>query len=328
MDRKPKAEVGLVLYPGCQAAMVHGMTDLFAIADQISARQDGPTVRISHWSLGADGRFDRVADSDRGWRDAGPDILVAPGRLQGPLSADEATPYARWLVDRHAAGAVLAANCGGVFMLGATGLLAGRPATTHWCFADDFRARFPDVLLDVDRIVIDDGDIVTAGGLMAWTDLGLRLVDRLYGPTVMVETGQFFLIDPAGREQKHYASFSPRLTHGDAAILKAQHWLQSRRPGAVSVAEMCAVAGLEERTFLRRFKSATGMRPVEYVQHLRVGKARGLLEFTRRTVDQIAWSVGYEDPAAFRKLFHRVVGLSPSQYRARFGVERAAEEAA
>ena len=89
-----------------------------------------------------------------------------------------------------------------------------------------------------------------------------------------------------------------------------------------------AEAGMEERTFQRRFKAATGMTPVEYVQHIRVGKARELLEFTKRTVDQIAWSVGYEDAAAFRKLFHRITGLSPGEYRQRFQVAQVAAEAA
>lgn len=328
MDLGVKAEVGLLLYPGCQTSMVEGMTDLFTIAGDFSRRRGGPAIRVSHWRMDEGGGFGRVVDSHPGAEGGGPDVLVAPGRLRGPLSAEEAAPYARWLLDRHAQGAALAANCGGVFLLAATGLLAGRPATTHWCFADAFRSRFPDVRLDPDRMVIDDGDIVTAGGLLAWTDLGLRLVDRLLGPTVMIETSQFFLIDPAGREQRHYASFSPRLTHGDAAILKVQHWLQSREPGAVSVADMTVVAGLEERTFLRRFKAATGLRPVEYVQHLRVGKARGLLEFTRRTTDQIAWAVGYEDPSTFRKLFQRIVGLTPSQYRARFAAGTATDAVA
>ncbi|MET1029103.1 MAG: helix-turn-helix domain-containing protein [Dongiaceae bacterium] len=83
---------------------------------------------------------------------------------------------------------------------------------------------------------------------------------------------------------------------------------------------MAARAGLEERTFLRRFRKATGLKPTEYFQHLRVGKAREMLEFTSRTVDQIAWDVGYEDPGAFRKVFQKVIGLSPGDYRRRFGL--------
>ncbi|MDI4666778.1 GlxA family transcriptional regulator [Xanthobacter autotrophicus] len=320
----PKAEVGIVLYPGCQTAMVHGMTDLLDIAGYFSHKRGGPRLRVSHWRPDDGGGWARAFDThpDLG-RAMEPSVLIVPGRLTGPMEADEAALYARWLLDRHAQGATLAANCGGVFALAATGLLSGRPATTHWLFADAFRSRFPDVRLDTDRMVVEDGDIVTAGGLMAWTDLGLRLVDRLLGSTVMADTGSFMLIDPAGREQRYYSRFSPRLTHGDEAILRVQHWLQAREAKAVSVGDMARIVAMEERTFQRRFKAATGMKPTEYAQHLRVGKARELLEFTKRSVEQIAFAVGYEDAAAFRKLFHRIVGLSPGDYRSRFTVTAA-----
>ncbi|MDO9362850.1 MAG: GlxA family transcriptional regulator [Sphingopyxis sp.] len=322
-------EVGMITYPDCQMGMVHGITDLFDIAGRFAVDHGRSPIRISHWRLQEGGGFVRCYDSHPG-ESAGnsPTVLIAPGSLHKLLEPGEVEPYARWLLDRHAHGTVLASNCGGSFALAATGLLAGRPATTHWFYAEEFRRRFPDVRMEADRMVIDDGDIVTAGGLMAWTDLGLRIVERLLGPTVMMETARFLLIDPSGREQKNYASFAPRLSHGDEAILKVQHWLQARGGGPVAVPEMAGEAGMEERTFQRRFKSATGMTPVEYVQHLRVGKARELLEFTKRTVDQIAWSVGYEDAAAFRKLFHRIIGLSPHEYRQRFATPQSLAEVA
>ncbi|WP_311268626.1 GlxA family transcriptional regulator [Sphingobium sp. WCS2017Hpa-17] len=318
----PRAEIGILLYRDCQQAMVHGMTDLLAIAGQFSRQHGGPLVRVSHWHMQAGGGFARCHDTHDGLPGT-PDIWLIPGRLTGVPDAQEAAPYASWLLDRHAQGATLASNCGGAFLLAATGLLDGRPATTHWWFAEAFRTRFPAVKLDCDRIVIDDGDIITAGGLMAWTDLGLRLVDRLLGPTVMLDTAKFLLVDTAGREQKHFARFMPRLTHGDEGILKVQHWLAAREAKPVSVGEMAAQAALEERTFQRRFKAATAMTPIEYVQHLRIARAREHLEFTKRSIDQIAWSVGYEDAAAFRKLFHRLVGLSPGDYRARFAAPNA-----
>lgn len=316
-------EIGLVLYPGCQIAMVHGITDLFDIATQFSREHGGPTLCVSQWALGEDDRISRTSDTEP-LKAGKPDIFIVPGRLTGPAGAEEAEPYARWLLERHREGATLAASCGGTFILAATGLLSGRPATTHWYFADLLREQYPDVLVETDKIVIEDGDIITGGGLMAWTDLGLRIVDRLLGPTVMIETGKFLLIDPAGREQKHYSTFAPRLTHGDEAILRTQHWLQERAGRPASIADMAAQARLEERTFLRRFKAATGLKPIEYVQHLRIGKARELLEFTRRPVDQIAWAVGYEDAAAFRRVFNRILGLSPGEYRSRFAVQAAA----
>jgi transcriptional regulator GlxA family with amidase domain len=136
----------------------------------------------------------------------------------------------------------------------------------------------------------------------------------------MLETARFILADPPGREQRYYSNFSPRLHHGDAAILKVQHWLQMQAAKQPSIPEMATIGGLEERTFLRRFEKATGLKPTEYTQRLRVGKARELLEFTSQTVDQIARTVGYEDPASFRRVFQRVMGLSPSSYRRRFAV--------
>ncbi|MNN78628.1 HTH-type transcriptional regulator ChbR [compost metagenome] len=102
-------------------------------------------------------------------------------------------------------------------------------------------------------------------------------------------------------------------------MLKVQRWLQRQDNRNASLPDMAAQAGLGERTFLRRFQLATGLRPTEYCQQLRAARARELLELTNRSVDQIAWEVGYQDPSAFRKVFNKMVGLSPTDYRRRFG---------
>jgi transcriptional regulator GlxA family with amidase domain len=153
---------------------------------------------------------------------------------------------------------------------------------------------------------------------MAWTDLGLRIVDRLLGPAVTVATARYMLCDPAGREQRHYSGFAPRLHHGDAPVLRVQHWLQSTGARDVTLAVMAKRACLEQRTILRRFHRATGLKPTEYCQHISMARAREILELSTRTVGQIAWEVGYSDEAALRKVFRRLVGLSPSAYCIRF----------
>ncbi len=327
MSDTPAVEVGILLYRGCQSAMVHGLTDMLMTASDFSVARGGRALRLSHWSACDDGAFVRSFDTHAGAAGAA-DFIVAPGRLSGPVTAEEAAPFARWLTVQHGRGAVLASSCGGAFLLAETGLLRGRAATTHWMFADLLQTRFPEVKVEPEKIVIDDGDIITAGGLMAWTDLGMRLIDRLLGPSIMVETSRFFLVDASGREQRHYGGFAPRLTHGDEAILKVQHWLQARGARDVGAADMAREAGMEERTFLRRFKAATGVKPTEYAQCVRVEKARELLQFTKRPVDQVAWSVGYEDAAAFRRVFGRLVGISPGDYRKRFGAEHKVAAAA
>jgi transcriptional regulator GlxA family with amidase domain len=317
------AEIGLLLYPDAQLAAVHGLTDLFRIAgDVVASREeaDPAVIRVSHWRQAADGSgVECTFDSHPGGAHK-PSHLIAPPSLVMPGKMRAAPGMADWLTQRHAAGATLCSVCAGAFVLGETGLLEGREATTHWAFAAALAARFPDIKVDTDRMIIDDGDIITAGGILAWTDLGLTLVERLLGPSVMLETARFLLVDPPRREQRPYGHFLPRLDHGDGAILKVQHWLQATGARDHAVSALAERAGLEERTFLRRFQKATGLKPTEYAQQIRISKAREALELSRRPVEQIAWEVGYSDASAFRKLFQRMTGLAPAEYRRRFGV--------
>lgn len=319
-------EIGLALYPQAQLAAVHGLTDLFGVADRLTRERLGgcePLLRVSHLRCGeGNGRVARTFDTRPG-AGGDPAVVILPPSLAGPPAREDLAGLIAFLRARHAAGAILASVCAGAYVLAETGLLNGRTATTHWSVAGDLAERFRDVRVDADKLVVDDGDIITAGGLMAWTDLGLRLVDRLLGPAAMIETARFLIVDPPRREQRAYSAFSPRLAHGDDAILKVQRWLQARGARDATLAVMAERAGLEERTFLRRFRNATGLKPTEYRQQLRVGRAREMLEATTRPVDQIARDVGYEDAGSFRKIFVRVTGLAPGDYRRRFGAERA-----
>ncbi|WP_066721911.1 MULTISPECIES: GlxA family transcriptional regulator [Hyphomicrobiales] len=323
MAQRQQVEVGILLYPGVQTSAALAMTDLFIVSNRFQAPGDSHglrTIVVSHWRIDeADGPPVRVLNTGTS-TDAGPDVLILPPSLADPIAAEVAAPYVEWLCERHAGGSILGSVCAGAFLLGETGLLDGRTATTHWILQDQFRARFPNVLVDADRLLIDDGMILTAGGLMAWTDLCLRLVERLRGAEVMTQTARFLLVDPPGREQRFYSVFSPRMTHGDRAVLEVQRWLQETEAKDISLVTLAAKAGLERRTFLRRFRKATGMTSSEYGQRLRVSKACGLLQFGGKSVEQIAWETGYTDPGAFRKIFARFVGLTPGEYRQRFAV--------
>jgi transcriptional regulator GlxA family with amidase domain len=322
-------EVAIVCYPGAQATCVHGLTDLFTYADHFARLHaagsavsvpcpatagDQPLIRATHWRERADGSL----ACDSGGEGSACALVIVPACQLGPPEPDRLAGIATWVARRHAAGAVVAAVCGGVFLLAESGLLAGRRATTHWMFAAELRRRFPDLKVEAERLVIDDGDIVTAGGVLAWADMGLTLVERLLGRTVMVSTARFMLMDPSGREQRFYGQFIPPLNHGDRAIVSIQHWLHANSTTPCSIASLAARAGLGSRTFHRRFVKATGMKPGEYHQQLRITRGRELLEFTRDTVEQISITAGYEDARGFRRTFKRVVGLSPAEYRRRF----------
>lgn len=317
-----KTSVGILLYSGARLAAVHGLTDLFETGNYYSAQFGGEhpaKVQVSHWMPNPDTANLECVFGAAPHPQSKLDCLILAPTTEFDRQSEEMDSMLAWAKKQHASGTLLCAVCGGGFMLARTGLLNGRSATTHWSFAEAFANRFPEVCVNADELIIDLGDVVTAGGVMAWVDLGLKLVDRYLGPVVMVKSAQFFLADPAGRQQRFYANFSPSLHHGDEAVLRVQLWLQTILSQSVTVDKMATKARLGQRTFLRRFQKATGLTPTEYVQHLKVQKARELLEFTTLSMKEISWKVGYEDAGFFRKTFQKFIGLGPVDYRRRFG---------
>lgn len=315
-------EIGILKFPGAQMAAVLGMTDLFTTADSLARRShadpEQPLLRVSHWEWKAgEDAPSRVFDTVLGAKGS-PAVLVLPPAFGDLPTPEETLRYAGWLRERHSEGVALGSVCKGAFLLGETGLLANRTVTTHWTYEDEFQAKFPATRVDADRLLIDDEDIITAGGVMSWIDLALRLVDRFLGPAAMLDTAQAFVIDPPGREQSYYSTFTPKMNHGDVPVLNVQRWLAATDARDVDLASLVRQSGLEERTFLRRFQKATGLTTTEYWQRLRVGRARELLQSGSCSPDQVAWEVGYTDSGAFRKVFLRIVGLTPAEYRRRF----------
>jgi transcriptional regulator GlxA family with amidase domain len=231
IKRSSYVEIGIIKYPGYLESSVLGLTELFTVANRFANSHVDtqlPVIRVTHWQGSPQDprRIKRIFDSHTGARDVVPRILIAPSSLVRPISQEEAAPYAAWLNRSHAHGSVVTSVCGGAFLLAEAKLLDGRTATTHWYYADALKERYPGIKVDVEKIVIDDGDIITAGGMTAWTSLGILLIHKLVGSAVMLETARFMLVDPSGREQSFYSRFSPRLDHEDVEILKVQHWLQ------------------------------------------------------------------------------------------------------
>lgn len=317
-------EIGIVLYPGVQAACVHGLTDLFEIAANIARDQqrDGRfPLRVTHWQPAHSRETEVwcVYDSDpRG--SSHPRILIIPPTMMDLPDPDIPAGVVSWLRNRYACGAKLVSVCSGAFILAETGLVAGRSVSTHRICAEALAKRFPEITVDTNQRIIDDGDIITAGGFLAWVDVGLLLVDKILGSAVRAETARFILSDSAASEARYFPGFTPRQTHGDTAVLKAQEWVHIRDGRDVSLASMAAAAGLERRTFLRRFANATGMTPIEYCRAVRIARARELLEFGNTPQKEIARSLGYKDVASFARVFRKATGLAPGAHRKRFGL--------
>lgn len=299
--------VALVAYEGAQMSAVLGLGDLFDVAN----RTLGPTAasRISYEIL--------TSPSMESARSH--DAIVLPPNLVGARGeADE--HLHRWIEHQHGLGAIACSACAGAFWLGYAGILDGRPATTHWALESDFTRTFPRVDLHPEHILLDDHDVVTAGGVMAWTDLGLHLVRRWLGAEAVSRTCRQMLIDPTGREQRNYRAFQPNLVHKDAVIRDLQLWMEAHADADLSVPALAERARLSTRSLQRKFTNSTGYSLSTYVQELRVEKAKGLLELTSKPVSEICWTVGYQDVSAFCRLFKSISGLSARDYRRRFKI--------
>jgi transcriptional regulator GlxA family with amidase domain len=314
-------EIGIVDYPGAQAACILGLTDLFAIASTLAPDRRGsdPTLRVTHWKPidSFDPHLSCVYDSAPVGAPQ-PRTLIIPPTMVDP-DPDIPAGVVTWVRNRHAAGATLVSLCSGAFILAETGLVDGQSVAAPQICAKELAKRFPKIIVDTNRRIIDRGDIITAGGFLSWVDLCLFLVERILGPTISAETARFALGSPAAREARYFYGFAPPRTHGDRAVLKAQEWIHMRDGQGVSLAVLAAAAGLERRTLLRRFARATGMTPIEYSRIVRIARAREVLEGGETSQKEIAESLGYQDVASFTRAFRKAVGWTPGAYRKRFG---------
>jgi transcriptional regulator GlxA family with amidase domain len=250
-----------------------------------------------------------------------PDLVVVPG-----LDDDLDDSFVRnrgwvpWIAAWHRAGALVASSCTGAFLLADAGLLDGRPATTHWLFADQLRRRYPKVIIAADQLIVDTGDVISSGGATAFLTLVLYLVERFGGHERANLAAKVLLADGHRTSQLPYVAFGPERSHDDQLIHRIQQHIDARLDQPLRTSELAARFALSTRTLCRRFQAATGRGPQAYFQHARVQRAKRLLETTGDPIDQIRNQAGYHDPAAFRRAFHNATGLTPSDYRSRYGL--------
>ncbi len=223
-----------------------------------------------------------------------------------------------WIRKQYDQGAHVASICTGVFLLAETGLLDGKSATLHWGYTQMFRRRYPRVQLQSDKMILDQGRLYCSAGTNAGLDLSLYLVEKFCGRRAALESAKTMVLDLGRKSQMPYSRFLISTAHGDSTVIKVQEWLGQHLMEPIDYDRLAAKFRTSRRSMERRFKRATGVTPLGYVQQLRVEKAKGLLEEGDRTFNEITYAVGYEDISFFRKIFIRLTGLRPKEYQQRF----------
>lgn len=325
--------VSLVALPDAVVSTLFGIFDVmnaFALMGGSSARLGTRApfqIEIVGETTGAMGLASGVAIDVQREIDTieSTDIVIVPSILLGP-GGWEKKRYPRlveWLRRMHGRGAVLCSACSGIFLLAETGLFDGRDVTVHFSYARALTAAYPTIPVHPERVLVISGlheDLVSSGASTTWHDLVLYLIARYAGSTSAQEVARLFALQWHEDGLMPYIVFEGKTDHGDGEIRSAQQWLSEHFPVANPVEEMIRRSKLAERTFKRRFASATGLAPLAYVQRLRIEAAKRRLERTEDPIDEISWRVGYEDASFFRRLFKRTTGLAPGAYRKRFRI--------
>jgi transcriptional regulator GlxA family with amidase domain len=183
-----------------------------------------------------------------------------------------------------------------------------------------FALAFPSVKLKADKTVTEDGRLYTSGGATSTFHLLLHIIQRYCGNDVAVKTAKFFAIDMDRDNQSYFSTFQPMRDHNDELVASAQHKIEHNYNDACTIEEIIKDIPASRRNIVRRFKQVTGITPIEYLQQTRIEAAKKLLVQTDKQMTEVIHYSGYSDPKAFRKIFRKAVGMTPTEYRDKFHV--------
>ncbi len=307
----------LLAYCGVTWNYIHQQTRQPVFDVRLAAAQAGPVQCVNKVTLDAADSFDKVIDSD---------IVIVPtigGNIPKTLQAN--STLIDCLTEMAKRQTIIASNCTGAFFLAEAGLLDGKEATTHWGFVDSFRARYPKVQLKPEKMLTHAGNIYCSAGGHACFDLGLHLIERFFGRDEAVKSSKSFVLDMGRQSQLSYTPIEVSKRHDDDLIMQAQQKIDANFSDYLSMDALANDLGISTRTLIRRFKDATGDTPANYLQSVRLEKAKQLLENSRLSLSDITHAIGYEDTSSFSRLFKRKTGLTPGHYRERYAPGSRAE---
>lgn len=253
-------------------------------------------------------------------RDVDYDLLLIPA-FKSEMLADALKaniPWVPWLQQQYKEGAAIASFCTGAFLLGASGLLDNRPATTHINAEGAFSRLFPLVQLQAEAVVTEKDRIFTSGGATNTFHLLMLLLEIYCSRKVAVRAAKVFSIDLDRNRQTYFGTFTPAKDHGDILVKQAQEEIRKHFSTANTIEELITDVPASRRNLVRRFKQVTGITPIEYLQKTRIEAAKQMLEQSRYSILEVMLESGYNDLKTFRTLFKKNVGMTPKMYREKF----------
>jgi transcriptional regulator GlxA family with amidase domain len=316
--------IGVLLFRNVQALDVVGPTDAFAAA--ASAAGDGS--RVPAYEVFTVAASSKVVVSESGVAlkphhtfNFCPemDTLLIPGGcgIRDPRIARKLAPWIGRQAERTRR---IAAICTGTFGLAATGLLRNRRVTTHWRYAEDLAARYPELQVEANALYIKDGRFYTSAGITSGIDLALALIEEDCGRAVSLQVARELVVYL--RRAGGQAQYSEPLefeTRSIDRLAELGRWIATNLHRRITIDALARRANLGPRQVSRRFRAAFGTTPADFVESLRMKEAQRRLAVSEASIKRVAISLGYRSSHVFRRAFERRFGVAPGTYRERFG---------
>lgn len=244
------------------------------------------------------------------------DIIYLPALWRNPRPIlKKNAPLLPWLQEKFENGSLIAGVGTGCYLMAEAGLLNNKPATTHWYYFDQFQKRYPKVELKRQYFITQAGNLFCTGSVNSLADLTIHFIQRYFSRTIASHVERHFFHEIRRAYETSVAYQGTMSSHADEGIIQTQIWLQDNHGKNVNLSEVASQFKMTTRTFNRKFKNATGVSPLIYLQKIRMESAKDLLKTTNLSINEVMFKVGYHDLAHFSSLFKKHHDTTPGQYR-------------
>ncbi|PHR59572.1 MAG: hypothetical protein COA44_01120 [Arcobacter sp.] len=313
-----KISVAVLVIDGALPSAVLGLKDIFDICNAYCRDKEEASFCVSFVGLGDSISLSNIElklekiSSQKNF-----DIIIVPPIISGH-EIRVSTELNKWLVSAYHEKSSLCAACMGSFVLAQTGLLDFKRATTHWLLEQRFKESFPKVNLQGEKILIEDGNIITSGGVTAYIDLALYIIEKKLSQESANKCASLLLVDRGRESQRCYKDLSSMILVEDFELKKLLQWMKDNLDKDLSIKVLAKKMKMQERSFVRRFAKEIKTSPNQYLQNLRIERAKAFLINSALSFEQITYKVGFTNESSFRRLFKRETSLNPGEYRKKF----------
>lgn len=304
--------IAVLVFPDFQLLDAAGPISVFEIAARV-ARTKIPIkiVSATPGEVKSSSGVAMIAGSLESTRQARTIVVAGGTGVRDAIACERMLGWLRRAAQRCRVTSV----CSGAYALAEAGLLDGRRATTHWSRTQDFRARYPNVRLEDDRIFVRDGNIWTSAGITAGIDLALAMVADDFGDDVAREAARYLVVHErrSGGQSQFSSLLELKAPEGRFASLLA--WARTSLDQPLTVERLAEHAGMSARHFARAFQAETGVTPSKAIERLRLEVARERVQSGSEAIEQVAQASGFGDPERMRRAFIRAFGQPPQALR-------------